>query len=88
MVRCLFLKKRAEKSSRQVVQYLICCHLKSKIGSDIETQVTGITDFGLFAELENIFVSGLIHVSDLPGDRYYYNKDANILKRQENWKKI
>ena len=83
-----FLEKRAEKVSRQVVQYLICCHLKSKIGSDIETQVTGITDFGLFAELENMFVSGLIHVSDLPGDRYYYNKESNILAGRRTGKKF
>ena len=36
--------------------------------------------FGLFAEIDNFYVSGLIHVADLPGDRYFYDRDASLLK--------
>ena len=74
------LERNAEKSSRQVVQQMICHHLKKYIGHEFSTTVTGITDFGLFAEIDNFYVSGLIHVADLPGDRYFYDKDANLLK--------
>jgi ribonuclease R len=74
------LERNAEKSSRQVIQQMICHHLKKYIGHEFSSTVTGITDFGLFAEIDNFYVSGLIHVADLPGDRYFYDKDANLLK--------
>jgi ribonuclease R len=74
------LERNAEKSSRQVVQQMICHHLKKYIGHEFSSTVTGITDFGLFAEIDNFYVSGLIHVADLPGDRYFHDKDANLLK--------
>jgi len=74
------LERNAEKSSRQVVQQMICHQLKKYIGHEFSSTVTGITDFGLFAEIDNFYVSGLIHVADLPGDRYFYDKDANLLK--------
>ena len=74
------LERNAEKSSRQVVQQMICYHLKKYIGHEFSSTVTGITDFGLFAEIDSFYVSGLIHVADLPGDRYFYDKDANLLK--------
>ena len=74
------LERNAEKSSRQVVQQMICYHLKKYIGHEFSSTITGITDFGLFAEIDNFYVSGLIHVADLPRDRYFYDRDANLLK--------
>jgi len=74
------LERRAEKASRQVEQVLICCYLYKKIGSTMDGVVTGVTDFGLFINLEPYFISGLLHVSDLPDDRYYYLSDRNALK--------
>lgn len=74
------LERNAEKSSRQVTQQMICHYLKKYIGQEFSSTVTGITDFGLFAEIDNFYVSGLIHVADLPGDRYFYDKNANLLK--------
>jgi ribonuclease R len=74
------LERNAEKCSRLVVQQMICHNLKKYIGHEFNSTVTGITDFGLFAEIDNFYVSGLIHVADLPGDRYFYDKDANLLK--------
>ena len=74
------LERIAEKSSRQVTQQMICYYLKNYVGKEFNTIVTGVTDFGLFAEIEGFYVSGLIHVSDLPGDRYFYDRDSNILK--------
>ena len=74
------LERRAEKASRQVEQVLICSYLKTKIGSTMNGVVTGVTDFGLFINLEPYFISGLLHVSDLPDDRYHYLSDRNALK--------
>ena len=74
------LEKRAEKSSRQVTQQLICFFLKNKVGNILPARVVGVIHFGVFCELEGFFVSGLIHVSDLKDDHYVYSERNNILK--------
>ena len=74
------LERRAEKASRQVEQVLICSYLKTKIGSTMDGVITGVTDFGLFVNLEPYFISGLLHVSDLPDDRYQFLQDRSALK--------
>jgi ribonuclease R len=80
------LERRAEKASRQVEQVLICSYLKNKIGSNADGVVTGVTDFGLFVNLEAYFISGLLHVSDLPGDRYFLIQGTNTLKGKRTGK--
>jgi ribonuclease R len=45
--------------------------------------ITGVTDFGLFVNLERYFISGLLHVSDLPDDRYQYLQDRIVLLKDE-----
>ena len=74
------LEQRAERSSRQVIQRLICHHLEGSIGEKFTSIVVGIAEFGIFCEIENHFISGLVHVSDLSRDRYIFDKEANILK--------
>ena len=74
------LERRAEKASIQVEQVLICSYLKTKIGSTMDGVITGVTDFGLFINLEPYFISGLLHVSDLPDDRYQFLQDRSALK--------
>ena len=74
------LERMAEKASRQVTQQMICYYLKKHIGEEFNAVITGMADFGLFAEIDNFYVSGLIHVTDLPGDRYFYDKEANVLR--------
>ena len=80
------LERRAEIASRQVNQQMICYQLEKFIGDELSTIVVGITEFGLFCEIENYFISGLIHVSDLSRDRYIYDNQANILKGKRTGK--
>mgnify|MGYP005711153421 FL=1 len=61
------------------MQQLICFHLKKFIGDEFSSTVVGVTEFGLFSEISNYFISGLIHVSDLGNDRYILNNDSNAL---------
>jgi ribonuclease R len=80
------LEKRAEKSSRQVTQQLICHHLTKFIGDEFSSLVVGVTEFGLFCEIKKHYISGLVHVSDLSRDRYIFDKEANILKGKKTGK--
>ena len=80
------LERRSEISSRQVIQQMICHELKKFVGERFSTFVVNIAEFGLFCEIENYFISGLIHVSDLGKDRYIYDGQANILKGRRTGK--
>ena len=80
------LEKKAETASRQVTQQMICFGLKKFIGEEFSTYIVGVTEFGLFCEIENFFISGLIHVSDLQKDRYIFDSQANILKGRRTGK--
>ena len=63
---------------------MICYFLKKHIGEEFNAVVTGAADFGLFAEIDNFYVSGLIHVTDLPKDRYFFDREANMLKGKKS----
>ena len=80
------LEKRAEISSRQVGQQLICYMLKRSVGEEFSSFVVGIAEFGLFCEIDNYYISGLLHVSDLKKDRYIFDSQANILKGRNTGK--
>ena len=80
------LERQAEKISRTVTQQLICHHLKKFIGDNFKAVISGVTEFGIFAEIENFYISGLVHVSDLPGDRYIFDKISGILKGKRTGK--
>ena len=80
------LEKRAENSSRQVTQQLICHHLSKFIGDEFSSLVVGVTEFGLFCEIDKHYISGLVHVSDLSRDRYIFDREANILKGKKTGK--
>jgi ribonuclease R len=80
------LERVAERSSRQVTQQMICFFLKKYIGQEVSAIVTGVAEFGLFAEIQDFYVSGLIHVSDLSGDRYFLDKESNTLRGRKTGK--
>lgn len=70
---CSFTERRAEEASRDVVQRLQCVYLQGHIGEVFTGMVGGVTGFGLFVELDTIRVSGLVHISTLPGDYYHFD---------------
>ena len=49
------------------------------MGEEFEGIVTSVTSFGLFVELEGIYIEGLVHVTDLSNDYYHYDPSNHIL---------
>ena len=72
-VHCSFTERRAEEATRDVAQRLKCEYMKDRLGEVYEGTITGVTGFGLFVELNDIFVEGLIHVTSLPADYYHHD---------------
>lgn len=70
-------EKRAEEAERKVDDLLKAKFMVDKIGNEYDAIISGVTEWGLFAELDN-GVEGMIRVESLPGSRYTYD-EARLL---------
>jgi ribonuclease R len=70
---CSNNERRANEATRDAEFALKCEYMLDKIGQSFDAHVTGVLAFGLFVELNEYFVEGLIHITSLPKD--YYNFD-------------
>jgi ribonuclease R len=72
-------ERRAEEVDRAVEAWLKCDFLADRVGEVFDGVIAGVTDFGLFVELEGYFVQGLVHVSALGNDYFHYRPEAMAL---------
>ncbi|KUJ83450.1 ribonuclease R [Microbulbifer flavimaris] len=71
---CSNASRRADKASWDVEAWLKCEYMQDFVGEVFQGQVSSVTHFGLFIEIDDLQVEGLIHISALKKD--YYNFDA------------
>ena len=76
---CSTTGRRADEASWDVIKWLKTEFMLDKIGEEYEGVVTGVTNFGLFIELKEIFVEGLIHVTSLGNDYYHFDPERHLL---------
>lgn len=66
-------ERRADDATRDVTAWLKCEFMQSKVGKKFDGIISGVTNFGVFVELKDIFVEGLIHVTALKNDYYAFD---------------
>jgi ribonuclease R len=81
---CSMAERRAEDASRDVVQRLKCEYMKDKIGEIFFGTVSSVTGFGLFVELDEIYIEGLVHVTALPNDYYHFDSIGHQLVGEQS----
>ncbi len=79
-VHCSQRERRAEEAERDVDERFKCAWMSKHIGSEFDGVVTGVTSFGLFVELDESRVSGLVHISQLANDYYHFDATRKLLK--------
>ena len=72
-------ERRAMEAERDIVNLKKCQYVADKVGEKYHGMVTSVHAFGLFVELREIFVEGLVHVSSLEDDFYQYEEDRHRL---------
>jgi ribonuclease R len=77
---CSQRERRAEEAERDVDERFKCAWMEKHIGSEFDGVVTGVTSFGLFVELDESKVSGLVHISQLVNDYYHFDATRKLLK--------
>jgi len=77
---CSTTGRRADEASWDVIKWLKTEFMLDKIGNEYEGIVTGVTNFGLFVELKEIYVEGLVHVTSLGNDYYHFDPERHRLQ--------
>ncbi|WP_313505556.1 ribonuclease R [Stutzerimonas kunmingensis] len=70
---CSMTERRADEATRDVTNWLKCEFMKDRVGEAFPGVITAVTGFGLFVELTDIYVEGLVHVTAMPGDYYHFD---------------
>ncbi|MGD8484288.1 MAG: ribonuclease R [Thioalkalispiraceae bacterium] len=70
---CSVTERRADEATRDAVDWLKCEYMMDKVGEDFVGTISSVTSFGLFVELDDIYVEGLVHVTSLDNDYYHFD---------------
>jgi len=70
---CSMTERRADDATREAVDWLKCEYMMDQVGKEFPGIISGVTAFGIFVQLADIFVEGLIHISQLPNDYYHFD---------------
>jgi len=70
---CSTTERRADDATRDATDWLKCEYMMDHVGEEFSGVVSGVTGFGLFVTLDDIFVDGLIHITALQNDYYHFD---------------
>jgi ribonuclease R len=84
---CSMTERRADDATRDVTGWLKCEYMLDKVGDTFPGIISGVTGFGFFVELKDIYVEGLVHVSTLSNDYYTYDEKTHSLCAKRSNKK-
>ena len=72
-------ERRADAATYDVLDWLKCEYIKQHIGEEFSGTVASVNSFGLFVQLDDIYVEGLVHVTALKNDYYHFDATAHTL---------
>jgi ribonuclease R len=78
-VHCSETERRADDASRDVENWLKCDYMREHVGEVFSGRITGVAPFGVFVTLDDYFVDGLVHISELGRDYFRYEATRHAL---------
>jgi ribonuclease R len=76
---CSKMERRAEMAERELIKVKLLTYLSQRLGLELEAIITGVADYGFFAQAEQWPVEGMVHISTLSEDYYYYEEATHSL---------
>jgi len=61
-------ERRADEAARDVMGYLKCLYMQPRVGESFDATISSALEFGLFVQLKEMPIDGLVHISAIPGD--------------------
>lgn len=83
---CSMTSRRADEATRDVSDWLKCEFMQDRVGEVYQGNISGVTGFGLFIELSEIYIEGLVHVTSLNNDYYQFDATGHRLTGERSRK--
>ena len=77
---CSAAERRADAAGYQSVNWLKCEYMRDRVGDEFEGIVSAVTGFGLFVQLKDFHIDGLVHISALGDDYYHHDPVQHFLE--------
>jgi ribonuclease R len=79
---CSKMERRAETAERELVKLKLLNYLSTRLGEQLDAVITGVADYGFFAQAERFPAEGLVHISSLVDDYYWFDETSHTLEGQ------
>jgi ribonuclease R len=85
---CSTTERRADEATRDVAAWLKCYYMKDRIGEIFDGSASGVASFGVFVALDDVYVEGLVHVSELGSDYFHFDAAKHQLMGERTRKRF
>ncbi|HET7596030.1 MAG TPA: ribonuclease R [Burkholderiales bacterium] len=84
---CSMTERRADEATRDVAAWLKCYYMQDRVGESFEGSISAVTAFGVFVALDDVYVEGLVHISDLGRDYFHFDAGKHQLMGERTKKR-
>lgn len=81
---CSANERRADEASRDVEAWLKCRYMRERLGEEFSGTVSTVTSFGLFVQLDGLYVEGLVHITELGGEYFRFDEARQELRGERS----
>jgi ribonuclease R len=79
-IHCSANERRADEASRDVEAWLKCYFIRDKLGEEFTGTISSVATFGIFVQLDSLFIEGMVHVTELGADHFKYDEARHELR--------
>jgi ribonuclease R len=77
---CTHTERRAETAERELIKSRLLSYMSERIGLEVHAVITGVADYGFFAQAVEMPVEGLVHISSLVDDYFHFDESSHTLQ--------
>lgn len=81
---CSLTERRADDATRDVMDFLKCEYMRGHVGETFEGVISTVTNFGIFVQLNDLYIEGLVHVTNLTSDFYQFDPVRMLLRGERS----
>ncbi|OYY92799.1 MAG: ribonuclease R [Hydrogenophilales bacterium 28-61-23] len=85
---CSMTERRADDATRDVVAWLKCFYMQDKINEEFDGVISAVVSFGVFVALNEVFVEGLVHVTELGQDYFHFDAARHQMMGERSGKRF
>jgi len=85
---CSQTERRADEATRDVEAWLKCFYMRGRVGERFTASISGVAAFGIFVALDEVYVEGMVHVSELGSDYFQFDATRRQLLGERTGKRF